>query len=224
MTFSDAIKNSVLGAFKATNLTTSNILLTLLIASVLGIYIYVIYRVNTKSSFYSRTFNKTLGMLPVITAGILLAMQSNLVISLGMVGALSIVRFRNAVKDPMDLTFLFWSISVGIVAGAGLFELAGIISVVLTILTFGFDLLPAFRAPYLLVIAAESADMEQDIWNEIRVVSKGAKLRSRNVTKHSAELVVEIKLGKDYSVVDRISAIDGVYGVNLLSHDGEVRF
>lgn len=224
MTFSDAIKNSVLEMFDSSGLTTTNIVFTLAAAIVLGFYIYGIYRLSVKSSFYSRTFNKSLALLPLITACILLAMQSNLVISLGMVGALSIVRFRNAVKDPMDLTFLFWSISEGIIIGAGLFELAAIFSVAFTVMVFALDLLPSFRAPYLLVIAAESVAVEEDVWNEIKTVARGAKLRSRNVTKNSLELVVEIKMNEDYSVVNRIAEIEGVYGVNLLSHDGEVRF
>jgi len=223
MTFTDAIKNSVLESFAASDLTTTSIVFTLAASAALGFYIYLIYRLNTKSSFYSRTFNKTLALLPMITSCILLAMQSNLIISLGMVGALSIVRFRNAVKDPMDLTFLFWSISVGIVVGAGLFELAAIFSLAFTVMVFALDLLPAFHTPYLLVVAAESLESEERVWDEIRAVAKGATLRSRNVTKNAVELVVEIKMGKDYSVVNRIAEIDGVYSVNLLSHDGEVR-
>lgn len=223
MTFTDAIKNSVLESFAAADLSTTNIVFTLVVAVILGFYIYLIYRLNTKSSFYSRTFNKTLALLPMITSCILLAMQSSLVISLGMVGALSIVRFRNAVKDPMDLTFLFWSISVGIIAGAGLFELAVLFCLAFTAMTFALDLLPAFRTPYLLVVATESLESEEQVWDEIRAIAKSATLRSRNVTKNAVELVVEMKMGKDYSVVNRIADIEGVYSVNLLSHDGEVR-
>ena len=91
-------------------------------------------------------------------------------------------------------------------------------------MVFVLDLLPSFRSPYLLVIAADSVAVENEVWNEIKQVAHGAKLRSRNVTKNSVELVVEIKMNRDYSVVDRIAEINGVYGVNLLSHDGEVRF
>ena len=114
MSFQDVIKKSVLQGFSSTNLSTAAIVTTLAFATVLGLYIYFIYRITTKSGFYSRGFNKSLAVLPVITSGILLAMQGSIVISLGMVGALSIVRFRNAVKETTDLTFLFWSISLAL--------------------------------------------------------------------------------------------------------------
>ena len=109
MSFTDVIKKSVLEGFHTGDLSTVSMAVTLAMAAAMGLFIYVVYRLTAKGSFYNRDFNKSLATLPVITAGILLAMQSNLVISLGMVGALSIVRFRNAVKDPADLTFLFWS-------------------------------------------------------------------------------------------------------------------
>ena len=141
MSFSDIIKNSVLEKFQAGDLTTTTVVLTLAIAVAAGLFIYLVYRLNSRSGFYNRDFNKSLATLPVITAGIMLAMGSNLTISLGMVGALSIVRFRNAVKDAADLTYLFWSISAGIVIGAGLFELAFWLSLVVAVLTTFLDLL-----------------------------------------------------------------------------------
>ena len=120
MSFRDVIKKSVLEGFVQSDIGTVAVLVTLGITTLLALYIYYIYRLSSRSAFYSRDFNKTLALMPVVTAAIVLAMQSSIVISLGMVGALSIVRFRNAVKDPMDLLFLFWSISVGIVCGARL--------------------------------------------------------------------------------------------------------
>ena len=147
MSFTDMIKKSVLEGFHTGDLSTATIAVTLGMAVAMGLFIYLVYRLTAKGSFYNRGFNKSLATLPVITAGILLAMQSNLVISLGMVGALSIVRFRNAVKDPADLTFLFWSISMGIIVGAGLYKLAVLLSLAATVLIMGLDLIPTFRAP-----------------------------------------------------------------------------
>ena len=149
MSFKDVIKNSVLEAFSASDLFTSTILLTIALSAVMGFYVYAIYRLDARSSFYSRDFNKTLALLPSITASIVLAMQSNLVVSLGMVGALSIVRFRNAVKNPSDLAYLFWSISLGILLGAQLYELTFFAALIFTAMTFFIDLLPSFRAPFL---------------------------------------------------------------------------
>ena len=121
MSFNDVIKNSVLEGFASTDITPAALAVVLGSSTLLGVYLYVVYRLASRNAFYSRDFNKALALMPVITAAIVLAMQSSIVISLGMVGALSIVRFRNAVKDPMDLVFLFWSISVGIICGAGLY-------------------------------------------------------------------------------------------------------
>ena len=128
MNFSDLFKNSVLEKLQSGDISTLTIVLTLLASIGFGLFIYLVYRLNTRSGFYNRSFNRSLAILPVITSAIMIAMGSNLTISLGMVGALSIVRFRNAVKDPADLTYLFWSISIGIVTGAGLFELALIVN------------------------------------------------------------------------------------------------
>ena len=198
-------------------------MLTLGIAVAFGIFIYMIYRLTTFSGFYNRGFNKSLAVLPAITAGIMLAMQSSLVISLGMVGALSIVRFRNAVKDPMDLTYLFWSISAGIVVGAGLFELALIASLLLTVLIFVLDAVPVLKAPCLLIVSAES-ELDDDIfWDCIRKYTSKAKVRSRNVTKSGKEIVVEMQTKDEVALLNQIMTVQGVRTANVLTHDGEVR-
>ena len=115
MSFSDVIKKSVLEGFTQSDIGTVTIVVTLGVTGLIALYIFAFYRLASRSAFYNRDFNKTLALMPIVTAGIVLAMQSSIVISLGMVGALSIVRFRNAVKDSMDLLYLFWSIGVGII-------------------------------------------------------------------------------------------------------------
>ena len=159
MSTQDIIKKSVLEGF-STDISVSQIIAVLGVTLLIALYIYIIYRLCSNSNFYSKDFNKTLAVIPIITAAIVLAIQSNLVISLGMVGALSIVRFRNAVKNPLDLLFLFWAISVGIICGAGLFSVAVIMSLAVTILVFLLDLIKAPNAPYLLVVQRENKDIE----------------------------------------------------------------
>ena len=132
-TFSNIFKKSFLEGFSAGDITTGKIVVTLLVTVLLAIYIFVVYYVHSKKTFYNKSFNVSLALIAIITAAIILAMQSNLVISLGMVGALSIVRFRTAIKEPMDLMFLFWSISVGIICGANLYVIAILASLVITI-------------------------------------------------------------------------------------------
>ena len=223
MSFSDALKKSVLEGFTAGDLTTTKIIVALGMAAVIGLYIFFVYRLTTKSNFYSRSFNKSLAVLPVITTVILLAMSSNIVISLGMVGALSIVRFRNAVKDSMDLTFLFWSISAGIVIGAGLYELAVVASLVISLFMAFLDVIPSFKAPCLMVISAENSNVETAIMKVLKSHTKKVSLRSRNITLTGMELIFELQV-KDYSALsDEISQIAGVTSTSVLSHNGELR-
>ena len=224
MNFSDIIKKSVLNNFETGNINTETILTTLWVAASLGLFIYIVYRINVRSGCYNRSFNKTLAALPVITSGIMLAMQSNLVISLGMVGALSIVRFRNAVKDAADLTYLFWSISIGIISGAGLFPLALILSLFMAVLMLFLDLLPTFRPPCLLVVSGEPGLEEKELMARIRKNTISARVRSRNISKKGTDWVVEVRVRKEAQLAEAVAAADGILSVNLLRHDGEVRF
>lgn len=220
----DIFKDSVLNKLQAGELTMTAIAVTLGIALAMGVFLYFIYRLNTRNSFYNRSFNKSLAILPVITAAIMLAMGSNLTISLGMVGALSIVRFRNAVKDPSDLTYLFWSISLGIVIGAGLFELAILLSLAATILVFVLDLIPTFRAPCLLVVSGENAAIETALVACVKAHTKAVKIRSRNVSAKGAEWILELRIRKENDLVQQVAALENVRSVHMMTHDGEVRF
>lgn len=224
MSFTDVIKKSVLEGFHVGDLSTVTLVVTLGMAVAMGLFIYVVYRLTAKGSFYNRDFNKSLATLPVITAGIMLAMQSNLVISLGMVGALSIVRFRNAVKDPADLTFLFWSISMGIITGAGLFKLAILLSLAATVLILGLDLIPTFRAPCMLVVSGESDMKEADLIHCVKSLCPRARVRSRNISKRGMEWILEVAVRDGGDLVTQVAAVPGVVSVNLMSHDGEIRF
>lgn len=224
MSIKDAIKKSVLQEFTDPAVTMGDIAASLGIAAVLALYIYLIYKLVTRSAFYSRDFNKSLAMLPVITAGILLAMQSSFVISLGSVGALSIVRFRNAVKDPMDLVFLFWSISIGIVCGAKLYALAILLSLVLTVLVFVLDLIPAAKSPMLLVMNGSDANVEAALQPILKQQAKAAHVKSRNLTTAGIDLIVELRPNDPPALVQACAALPGVQSVSLLDHDGQIRY
>ena len=224
MSIKDAIKKSVLQEFTDPAVTMGDIAAALGMAAVLALYIYLIYKLVTRSAFYSRDFNKSLAMLPVITAGILLAMQSSFVISLGSVGALSIVRFRNAVKDPMDLVFLFWSISIGIVCGAKLYALAILLSLVLTVLVFVLDLIPAAKSPMLLVMNGSDASVEASLQPILKQQAKAAHVKSRNLTTAGIDLIVELRPNDPPALVQACAALPGVQSVSLLDHDGQIRY
>jgi uncharacterized membrane protein YhiD involved in acid resistance len=160
----------------------------------------------------------------VITAAIILAMQSNLVISLGMVGALSIIRFRTAIKDPMDLVFLFWSISIGIICGAGLYEIALLASLLVTVVVIGLDLLPTSKAPMMLVVNAAELEAEAAVLDAVKAAGKTCKVKSRNVSAGHLDMIIEVRVAKEAELVKAVSEIAAVSSVSLISHDGEVTF
>lgn len=224
MSFKDIFKKSFLEGFSSTEINTETIAAALAIASALALYIFLVYRVLTRKTFYSKSFNISLAGITVITAALILTMQSSVVLSLGMVGALSIVRFRTAIKDPMDLMFLFWSISVGIICGAGLAQVAVILSVVVTLGIVILDLLPVAKAPMILVVNASSLDAEEAIAQIIREYSRHFKVKSRNMTASSLDLVIELRTARGGELVRGVMGVESVVSASLLSHDGEVTF
>ncbi len=223
MNFSDVIKKSVLEGFSYADLSTAKIITTLLITFLIAVYIFFVYKKITKSAFYFKNFNVSMAIISVVTAGIILAMQSSIVISLGMVGALSIVRFRTAIKDPMDLLFLFWSIGTGIICGAGLYKIAIILAVLVTVGILILDMLPARISPYLLIINADTKEVEDEITDTVKKLAGAYKLKSKNITKDGMDLILEVKAGKEKELVDRLSEMKGITAVSLLAHDGEVK-
>ena len=224
MSFQDVFKKSFMEGFTSMDITTSKVLATLLMVVILSLYIFIIYRVVTRKTFYSKGFAISLASIAVITAGIILAMQSNLVISLGMVGALSIVRFRTAIKDPMDLVFLFWSISVGIICGGGLYEVAVITSVIVTVLVLGLDLLPVAKAPMLLVVNANNANAEDEVLAAVKKFSKLCRVKSRNISGGREDMIIEVRVKAEKDLLTAVSAVEGVEYTSLIAHDGEVTF
>lgn len=223
MNVTDVIKKSVLEGFSYSDLSTTKIITTLLVTFAIAIYIFFVYKLVTKSSFYFKSFNVSMAIISVVTAGIILAMQSSIVISLGMVGALSIVRFRTAIKDPMDLLFLFWSIGTGIICGAGLYKIAVILAILVTVGILFLDMLPIRISPYLLIINAESKEMEDAVMDFIRQTGGAYRIKSKNITKSGMDLIIEIKTKKEKELMDQLSDMKGISSVSLLAHDGEVK-
>ena len=224
MGFKDVFKKSFLEGFNGMDITTAKIAATLFVTALLAHYIFAIYRLVTRKVFYSKNFNIALAAMSLITAAIILAMQSNLVISLGMVGALSIVRFRTAIKDPMDLVFLFWSISIGIICGAGLYEVALVTSVAVTVFILVLDMIPVSRAPMMLVVNSSKMDDEQTVLDVVGKYAKSYKVKSRNLSKGRLDMVVELRVKDESGLVSEVAALDGMIGASLIAHDGEVTF
>lgn len=221
-TFSDIFKKSFLEGFNSGDITTGRILVTLGVTAVLAAYIFIVYYTATKKTFYNKSFNISMALVAVITSAIILAMQSNLVISLGMVGALSIVRFRTAIKDPMDLMFLFWSISTGIICGANMYAIALLSSLVITIGLFLLELTPVGRAASLLIVSMEKPEKEEELLSAVKGFSRVCQVKSRNLSEGGMNLIVECKPVKGQELLVKVKEIEGVFGVSLMAHDGEV--
>lgn len=224
MSFKDIFKKSFLEGFASTEITTKTVLVALAIACALALYIFFAYRVITRKTFYSKNFNISLAGVTVITAALILTMQSSVVISLGMVGALSIVRFRTAIKDPIDLMFLFWSISVGIICGAGLAEVAVILSVIITLGILILDHMPVAKAPMILVVNASNLDAEEAVSQVVKKYAKHFNVKSRNMTSSTLDLILELRTAQGSALVKEVMAVSGVTSASLLAHDGEVTF
>lgn len=220
----DAFLSDFLSNYTSVSISIVEVATVLGVACVIACYIYLVYRLITKKTFYSKSFNIALAVITVVTAAIILAVQSSIVISLGMVGALSIVRFRTAVKDPMDLCFLFWSIAVGICCGARVVEVAILLSAMLTVLVVILDKLPIGRAPMILVTNLKNAKSEPEIIHVIEKYAKYYKIKSRNISSARCNLILEVRLKEEYELIQELSALGEVESVSLVSHDGEVTF
>ena len=194
MSFSDIFKKNFLENFTGT-VSIQLVIVTLVVALLFSLVVFYVYKFTSKNTIYSKSFNVTMSLISIITAGVVLSMQANIVVSLGMVGALSIVRFRTAVKEPRDLFFLFWSISNGIIIGAGVYSLVFMMAIVLTIGLLVFDLLPVNRIPYLLVVNLNDTD-----------------------------IVFQLSCKDTNALVEDLRKIKEITSFNLLSQDGECQF
>lgn len=224
MSFSEIFKKSFLDGFANTEITLNHIIIVMISTCLIALYIFFIYRVMVRNTFYSKSFNISIAAIAVITASIILTVQSSIVISLGMVGALSIVRFRTAIKDPMDLVFLFWSISVGIICGAGMVEIAICTSLVLTAGIFLLNQMPIARAPRILIVNTRNRKLEKDIMAIVKKYCKPYQVKSRTITPDKLDMVIEVRVKEEDKLVDDIAFLEGIGTVSLLNHDGEVTF
>lgn len=224
MTFSDIFKNSFLNGYQVQNITTEYVLITLVLTALIAAYIFMVYRLTCSKVFYSLNFNISLIGVALITATIIFTIQSSIVISLGMVGALSIIRFRTAIKDPLDLVFLFWAISVGIICGAGFAQFAVILSILLTIVLVVMSKAREIKRGQLVVINGTSDIKEIDVLNCLKSESKKLKVKSQKLSGNMFTMVVEAYLPEDTTIIRKIMDVNGVTSVSVMTHDGEFTY
>jgi len=221
VTFNDIFKSSFID--KATSFSFTDVFIALSIALVIGLFIYLVYKKTFQGVMYSRSFNVSLVMLAILTTFVILAVTSNVILSLGMVGALSIVRFRTAIKDPMDLVFLFWAIGAGIVCGAGLIPLALVGSTIIGIVLVLFVQHKIAEAPYIVVVNCDSNEAEKLSTEKIMQVFPKCKIKSKTITgSNNIEIVYEIRLkNNETGFIDELNHIDRVNNVSLVSFNGD---
>lgn len=228
VTFNDIFRQRFLDSFdsSANNTNVINvrtILFALFVSLLMGIFIYFIYKYTFGGIMYSRSFNVSLLGLTVLTTFILLAVTANIVLSLGMVGALSIVRFRTAIKDPMDLVFLFWAIGTGIVTGAQIYALSVIGCLIVGVIIFLSSKKLSFDSPYLVIINCENQTSEEECIKIINSHSKKLRLKSKIVSAgKGTEFIYEIRTkGENTGFVNELSVVQGVNNASLVSYNGE---
>lgn len=220
MTFSDLFKSSFLE--NVTSFSALDMAIAMGLAFVIGLFIFFIYKKTYTGVMYSAGFGVSLLGLTLITTLIILAVTSNIILSLGMVGALSIVRFRTAIKEPLDIVFLFWSIAAGIVLGAGLLPLAILGSLFIGIILVVFVNKKSVDSPYILIIGSEGEQQEDDILNHIKQSVKRHSLKSKTVSDSGTEFAFEVRLKESSTkFVGSIKAIPGVKSVALVSYNGD---
>ena len=214
----DVIKNSFLKNFMEA-ISMQTLIVSSIVSLIFAIGVYIVYLLTCDKTIYSKKFNIAMSLMTVITSALVLAMQSNIVISLGMVGALSIVRFRTAIKEPKDLLFLFWSISNGIIIGAGLYSVAVVLAVVLSIALLIFELIPAKGKSMLLVINFKSLEQEGKIEEILKNNKVKFNVKSKNVFKDKVDIMYEINTKEDSVVLKELSKLDDIFALNLIKQD-----
>ena len=221
MTFNDIFRSSFLQ--NVTSVSLLDMIVAMVLAFCIGLFIFFVYRKTFSGVMYSTSFGVSLIALTMITTLVILAVTSNVVLSLGMVGALSIVRFRSAIKEPLDIAYIFWAIAVGIVLAAGMIPLAIFGSVIIGVILIVFSNVRGGAAqPYIVVLQCESAEAERLARSYLAEYTEKSRLKSKRVQKGAVELNIEIRLqDEDTDFVNALSEIEGVRSAVLVSFNGE---
>lgn len=220
MTFNDIFKSSFLE--NVTSISILDMLIAMLLAFCIGLFIFFVYKKTYSGVMYSAGFGTTLIALTLITTLVILAVTSNVVLSLGMVGALSIVRFRTAIKEPLDIAFLFWSIAVGIVLAAGMIPLAVFGSIFIGIILLLFANRKTNTNPYILVVSCQDKNTEKNVEDYLKSRASRSIVKSKTVQKGMIELNLEVRIKDDNTdFVNEIADMSGINSAVLVSYNGE---
>ena len=220
MNFSDLFKSSFLE--NITSFSALDMAIAMGLALVIGIFIFLVYKKTYTGVMYSSGFGVSLLGLTLVTTLIILAVTSNIILSLGMVGALSIVRFRTAIKEPLDIVFLFWAIASGIVLGAGLLPLAVLGSLFIGVILVVFVNKKSVDSPYILIVTSEGEAQEDEVLSQVTQSVKRYSVKSKTISDSGMEFTLEVRLKENSTkFIGKIKGIPGVRSTALVSYNGD---
>lgn len=214
-------ETGLFGGYSSSTIDVKVAFICIIMTLIMSLFIWFVYDVVNKKAFYDSSFSLSLIVLALITSAIILTIQSNIVVSLGMVGALSIVRFRTAIKSPMDLVFLFWSISVGIICGAGYAMIAIMVSLVVAVVLVLFSMKSTKSKNQLLVINAKEYN-EETINNLLKSNCKKFNIRALNTTDSGTSIAAEVVCKDGNNLINELKKDNNIISVSLLEHNGDI--
>lgn len=221
MRFFDAVYRSLITHFNSKEIYPALIIAVLSVVSVLALYEFIVYKVVLHRSLYNKAFNICIALIPYFVSTIILCLQSNLIITLGTIGALAIIRFRTAVKDPVDMIFIFWAIHIGISCGCQLYELAIITSIVVTVVLVILNYITFGNKSHILIIRVPRTDVYYSVIEEVKKHTKKFRIKSRNYTNTGLNIVIELVSKEADLITENISKITDIESFSLMEYDVE---
>lgn len=215
-----SVFENIKNLYSNVSLTTTTLLSVLLMVLVLGIYEFFIYRYVSHRSFYNKSFNISIAIIPFFISTIILCLQSNIVITLGTIGALAIIRFRTAVKDPVDMLYLLWSIHIGIICGCQLYEVAILTSLIVTVVLVVFENVNFGRLPHIIIIHCKKTE-ELKLKEILNKHSKKYRIKSRNISSKGVDYAIEISVKNIIELVDELKKSKIVDKFSIIEYDAE---
>ncbi len=212
------IFENIISTYSNSNVSTTVIMSVLLMVLLLSVYEFIIYRFVSHRAFYNKSFNITIAILPFFISTIILCLQSNIIITLGTIGALAIIRFRTSVKDPVDMLYLLWSVYIGIICGCTLFEVGVLTSLVVTVLLLSLEHIQIGKKPYVAIVHSDN-DIEKDLSLSFNSNKVKNRFKSINYTKEGYDYAIEVST-KDEEIIKRIfDSNESVKRYSIITYD-----
>lgn len=215
------IFENIINSYANESITTNTIISVLLMVAILAIYEFFVYRVVSHRSFYNKSFNITIAILPFFISTIILCLQSNLVITLGTIGALAIIRFRTSIKDPVDMLYLLWSVFVGIICGCQLFEVGVLTSVAVTIVLIALEHISFGRKSFVLIVRSSENNIESDLEKLFKEKKISHKFKSRNYTSKGFDYAIEFTYKNIQELNNELSKNERISKYSIIEYDAD---